>query len=79
MRLFTMLDEGNNLHSRIAKVTEFSVKSKQEIRADIVLLVNGIPLVVIETKTPVRPSISWLDGAMQISEDYEKSVPEFFV
>jgi type I restriction enzyme, R subunit len=60
-------------------VTELTVKSKEEIRADIVLLVNGIPLVVIETKTPVRPSISWLDGATQISEDYEKSVPEFFV
>jgi len=60
-------------------VTEFTVKSKETIRADIVLLVNGIPLVVIETKTPVRPSISWLDGAIQISENYEKDVPEFFV
>ncbi|MBU1062187.1 MAG: type I restriction endonuclease subunit R, partial [Candidatus Omnitrophica bacterium] len=33
---------------------------------DMALLVNGIPIVVGEFKTPVRPSISWLDGAVQI-------------
>jgi type I restriction enzyme, R subunit len=44
-----------------------------------VLLVNGIPLVVIEAKTPVRSSQSWLDGALQVHDDYEKNVPELFV
>ena len=42
------------------------------------LLVNGLPLVVIEAKTPVRPAISWVDGAIQLHEDYEKFVPELF-
>jgi len=46
---------------------------------DMVLLINGIPVVVGEFKTPVRPSISWLDGAMQIHDDYENSIPELFV
>ena len=50
-----------------------------ERRADLVLLVNGIPLVVIEAKTPVRKAVSWLDGALQIHDDYEKNVPELFV
>ena len=50
-----------------------------EKRADIVLLVNGIPLVVIEAKTPVRASQSWLDAAIQVHEDYERNVPELFV
>ena len=49
-----------------------------EKRADLVLLVNGIPLVVIEAKTPVRSSQSWLDGALQVHEDYERNVPELF-
>ena len=44
-----------------------------EKRADLVLLVNGIPLVVIEAKTPVRASQSWFDAAVQIHEDYERS------
>ena len=50
-----------------------------EKRADLVLLVNGIPLVVIEAKTPVRSSESWLDGALQVHDDYERNVPELFV
>lgn len=50
-----------------------------EKRADLVLLVNGIPLVVIEAKTPVRASQSWLDGALQVHDDYEHNVPELFV
>ncbi len=49
-----------------------------ERRADLVLLVNGFPLVLIEAKTPVRPSVSWVDGALQVHEDYEKYVPELF-
>ena len=50
-----------------------------EKRADLVLLVNGIPLVVIEAKTPVRSSESWLDGALQVHDNYERNVPELFV
>lgn len=50
-----------------------------EKRADLLLLINGIPLVVIEAKTPVRSSESWLDGALQVHEDYECNVPELFV
>jgi len=49
-----------------------------ERRADLVLLVNGFPLVLIEAKTPVRPSVSWVDGALQVHNDYEKYVPELF-
>lgn len=48
-------------------------------RADLVLLVNGFPLVVIEAKTPVRQAVSWVDGALQVHDDYEVNVPELFV
>lgn len=50
-----------------------------EKRADVVLLVNGLPLVIVEAKTPVRPSESWFDGAVQIQTDYEANIPEMFV
>ena len=46
-------------------------------RFDIVLLVNGFPLVIGELKTPVRDAITWLDGAQDIY-DYEKTVPQMF-
>ena len=48
-------------------------------RFDVVLLVNGIPLVIGEVKTPVRPAVSWLDGAADIHDGYETSVPQMFV
>ena len=47
-------------------------------RLDIVLLINGIPVVIGELKTPVRQAISWADGAGDISA-YEKSIPQMFV
>ena len=60
--------------------TQYTVRSgANERRADLVLLVNGVPLVVIEAKTPVRSSESWFDGATQIHDDYERNVPELFV
>lgn len=50
-----------------------------ERRADLILLVNGLPLVLIEAKTPTRSAVSWVDGALQVHDDYEKHVPELFV
>lgn len=47
-------------------------------RLDIVLIINGIPLVIGEIKTPVRSSISWADGANDIL-GYEQSIPQMFV
>lgn len=49
-----------------------------ERRADLALFVNGFLLVLLEAKTPVRPAVSWVDGALQIHDDYEKFVPELF-
>ena len=50
-----------------------------EKRFDLVGFVNGLPLVLGEAKTPVRPSVSWVDGASQVHDDYEVNVPSFFV
>lgn len=47
-------------------------------RLDIVVLINGFPLVIGECKTPVRAAITWADGASDIL-DYEKSIPGMFV
>lgn len=47
-------------------------------RLDIVLLINGFPMVIGELKTPVRSAITWLDAAGDISA-YEKSIPSMFV
>ena len=47
-------------------------------RLDIVLLINGFPVIIGEMKSPTRPSVSWVDGAQDIGK-YEKSIPQMFV
>ncbi|MFQ6087527.1 MAG: type I restriction endonuclease subunit R [Candidatus Methanofastidiosia archaeon] len=49
----------------------------EEIRPDIILYVNGIPLVIFECKNPADPTVSWKDAFNQIQK-YERDVPELF-
>jgi type I restriction enzyme R subunit len=58
---------------------QYRIHHRETKIPDIVLLINGIPVVVGEAKTPIRPSVSWLDGAHEIHEVYENSVPQLFV
>ncbi len=48
-------------------------------RFDVVFLINGLPLVIGEAKTPTRSAVTWFDGAYQVNEIYEKEVPAMFV
>jgi len=48
-------------------------------RFDVVFLVNGLPLVIGEAKTPTRGAVTWFDGAFQINQIYENEVPAMFV
>ena len=50
-----------------------------EKRFDLVGFVNGIPLIFGEAKTPVRPAVTWIDGASQVHDDYEVNARQFFV
>ena len=47
-------------------------------RLDVVLMINGIPMVIGEVKTATKANITWADGAKDIL-DYQKSIPEMFV
>ena len=75
-----LIDFDDIEQNRFVVTQQFTIRAgRTEKRADLVLLINGVPLVVIEAKTPVRSSQSWLAGALQIHDDYEKNVPELFV
>ena len=52
-------------------------RGREDIRVDIILYVNGIPLVNIECKNPTNPAESWYNAYEQI-KDYEKKVPELY-
>lgn len=50
----------------------------QGARFDVVLFINGIPVVVGETKTPVSTAVTWKAGAKDIYTAYEEHQPVFF-
>ncbi|MEM3637079.1 MAG: HsdR family type I site-specific deoxyribonuclease [Conexivisphaerales archaeon] len=51
--------------------------SDKQIRNDILLYVNGIPLVNIECKNPANFAESWYNAFTQIKE-YERTIPELY-
>jgi type I restriction enzyme R subunit len=58
---------------------QFKLRTRETKIPDIVLFVNGIPLIVGEAKTPVRPAVTWFDGAHDIHVIYENAIPQLFV
>ncbi len=66
-------------NNRYIVTNQYRIHHRETKIPDIVLLINGIPVVVGEAKTPIRPSVSWLDGAHEIHDIYENSVPQLFV
>lgn len=76
VRLIDFDDVSNNSFVVANQVTCTAGPDK---RFDIVGFVNGLPFFVGEAKTPVRPAVTWVDGAAQVHDDYEVNVPRFFV
>ena len=74
-----LVDFGDLSQNQYTVATQYTFRAgPAERRADLVLLVNGLPLVLVEAKTPVRNAVSWVDGALQVHNDYERYVPELF-
>lgn len=76
VRLIDFEELKNNIY---IVTNQYRIHHRETKIPDIVLLINGIPVVVGETKTPIRPSVSWLDGAHEIHDIYENAVPQLFV
>lgn len=65
--------------NRLVIADEVTIKGGPGTRRfDVVLYVNGFPLVVVETKTPVNSKVSWLDAAKDLYGTYEVEYPQFF-
>ena len=74
-----LLDFENLSNNSYVVTNQYRIHHRETKIPDIVLLINGIPVVVGEAKTPIRPSVSWLDGAHEIHSVYENSIPQLFV
>jgi type I restriction enzyme R subunit len=77
VRLVDFTQPGKN---RLTVVNQWTYQTGNVTkRFDVVFLVNGLPLIISEAKTPTRSAVTWFDGAHQINEIYEKEIPAMFV
>ena len=59
-------------------INQWTVVGKCERRADVVLFVNGLPLVVIELKNPSNPDTTVHEACLQI-KNYQHDIADLFV
>ncbi|MDT0552111.1 type I restriction endonuclease subunit R [Urechidicola vernalis] len=76
VRLIDFDDLSNNSY---IVTNQYRIHNRETKIPDVVMMINGVPVVVGEAKTPIRPSVSWLDGAHEVHDIYENSVPQLFV
>ena len=75
-----LMDALNPGHNQLVVTNQWIYQAGPvEKRFDIVFLVNGLPVVIGEAKTPTRSAVTWFDGAFQVNGVYEKQVPAMFV
>ncbi len=74
-----LIDFENIKNNSFVLTNQYRMQAREVKIPDIVLFVNGMPLVVGEAKTPVRPAVSWFDAAHDIHVVYENAVPQLFV
>lgn len=79
IRFFAGKDDEYKNRCIVTNQWEYPRKSKEGGKClDLVYVINGIPMVIGEAKTPVKASVTWADGATDIMH-YQKSIPEMFV
>ncbi len=76
--LVKIVDFEHPLHNSFKVCNQWRVVEYEPIRCDMVVFVNGLPLVVIELKSPSREETSEEDAYLQIKQ-YQKKCPSLFV
>ncbi|CAN5456607.1 HsdR family type I site-specific deoxyribonuclease [soil metagenome] len=74
-----LIDFDKPVNNSYIVTNQFKIRTRETKIPDIVMLINGIPVIIGEAKTPVRPAVSWLDGAHEIHAIYENATPNLFV
>jgi type I restriction enzyme R subunit len=75
-----LVDAASPAHNQLVVTNQWIYQAGAvEKRFDVVFVVNGLPIVIGEAKTPTRIAVTWFDGAFQVHEIYERQVPAMFV
>ncbi|MGL4393626.1 MAG: type I restriction endonuclease subunit R [Brevinema sp.] len=77
MKLVDWDNVQNNIFQVVNQLTITGSNNTQR-RPDLILYVNGIPLVVFELKTPAKNKAELMVQAFEQLEEYKKSIPQLF-
>ena len=72
-----LIDYANPSNNTFHIANQWRVEGYDIIRCDMVVFVNGLPLVVIELKSPSEPDVTVHDAYLQI-RNYQQKVPDLF-
>ncbi len=75
--LVHLIDYENVKSNSFVCANQWTFIEKENCRPDIVLFVNGFPLVLVELKSPSRSQTDASEGYLQIQR-YKKQIPSFF-
>lgn len=75
---FKLLDFEHPEKNEFLVVNQWSYQEAETKRPDIVLFINGMPLIVFELKSPSRENVDSSDAYLQI-QNYLNVIPSFFV
>ena len=76
--LVRLVNFSEPLQNDFKVVNQWSVVEREKIRCDMVVFVNGLPLVVIELKSPSNDGVEEDDAYTQIKQ-YQQKCPSLFV
>ena len=77
-RIVSLIDFEHPSRNEFLVVNQYTVQELDTKRPDIVLFVNGLPLVVIELKSPSRENTDASEAYLQL-RNYQKFIPSLFI
>lgn len=77
-RDFHFINFDNIWKNDFVVTNQYWIQGIKTVKTDIVLLVNGIPLVPIEAKQRARKGVNWIEGVKQFST-YDQWVDKLFI
>ncbi|WP_295292548.1 type I restriction endonuclease [Veillonella sp.] len=76
-QIVRLIDYKNVNNNTFYVVNQFTLIENAERRPDVILFINGLPLVVMELKTPVKDEVTAENAFNQI-RNYMQDIPSLF-
>lgn len=73
-----IVDFDNISNNTFKAINQYTIIEHSEKRPDIIIFVNGLPLVVVELKSTVREKVKLIDGYNQLKGYQEVHIPTLF-